>query len=38
MAIYLAVAIDLEIFCEEAGVDCFVVVEGVGVLGPGGDF
>ena len=36
MPVYFAVAVDLEVFCEELGVVCLVVVESVGVLGPGG--
>ena len=38
MAVDFAVAIDLEGFIEEALVGGLVVVEGVGVLGPGAHF
>ena len=38
MAVDFAVAIDLERFIEEALVGSLVVVEGVGVLGPGAHF
>jgi hypothetical protein len=32
-----AVAVDLEILSVKASIDCFVVVESMGVLGPSGD-
>ena len=37
MTIYFAVAVDLEIFSEETSLFSFIVIESMGIFGPGGD-
>ena len=37
MTVYFAVTVDLEVLCEKFGLICLVIVESMGIFGPGCD-